>query len=120
MRIIASYLICCFIVLFNSDFVIANETQTPFTKYMLEWREKSEIAQDYLRKGEEELKLGSKYRACLNQRYASKYGVEAFEALIQAQQYNESDKELVNIEESLDQWKKLGKCNTANSLFEYQ
>ena len=86
---------------------------------MLEWREKSELAQEYLRKGEEELKTGLKYKACINQRYASKFGVEAFEALIKAQQYNESDKELVNIEENLERWKKLANCSTANSLFNY-
>ena len=85
---------------------------------MLEWREKSAIAQDYLRKGEQELKTGLQYRACLNQRLASKYGVEAFEALIKAQQYSETDKELINLEENLSQWKKLGRCSTASSLFD--
>ena len=84
---------------------------------MLEWREKSEIAQNYLREGERELKTGLKYRSCLNQRLASKYGVEAFEALIKAQQYNDKDKQLINIEENLDRMKRLGNCSTAISLF---
>ena len=97
--------------------VQADDPQEAFTRYMLEWREKSSIAQDYLRKGEQELKTGVKYRACLNQRLASKYGVEAFQALIQAQQYSETDKELVNLEDNLSEWKKLGRCSTAGSLF---
>ena len=109
--------ILIFVSITNTFSAFANEPDTNFAKYMLEWREKSELAQDYLRKGEQELKVGSKYRACINQRLASKYGVEAFEALIMAQQYNDTDKELDNIEESLYQWKKLSKCNTANSLF---
>ena len=51
------------------------------------------------------------------QRQFHQFGVEAFEALISAQQYNETDKQLVNIEENLVKWKKLGQCNSASSLF---
>tara|TARA_B100000029_G_scaffold514402_1_gene617071 strand:- start:461 stop:856 length:396 start_codon:yes stop_codon:yes gene_type:complete len=105
------------VLVFDVCSVLSDESQTPFTRYMLEWREKSSIAQDYLHKGEQQLKAGQKYRACVNQRLASKFGVEAFEALIKAQEYDDSDKELVNIEESLDTWRKLGKCNSPNSLF---
>ncbi len=97
--------------------IFAQDSQLGFTEYMLEWREKSEIAQDYLRRGEEELKKGQKYKACVNQKLASKYGVEAFNALINAQQYTDTDKEFENIEENLSRWKKLSNCNTANSLF---
>ena len=84
---------------------------------MLEWRDKSDIAENYLRKSDDEMKTGLKYQACLYQRLASKNGVEAYQALIKAQNYSESDKELINIEENLDRWKKLAKCTTANSLF---
>ena len=97
--------------------VNSSDDQSAFTRYMLEWREKSAIAQKYLREGERELKTGLKYRSCLNQRLASKYGVEAFEALINAQQYNDKDKQLINIEENLDRMKRLGNCSTAISLF---
>ena len=110
--------ICVFLIVIQCQWVFANESQPNFTRYMLEWREKSEIAQDYLRDAELELKSGLRYKACLNQRLASRYGVEAFEALIKAQQYNEYDKELVNIEGNLIQWKKLGYCSTAGSLFD--
>ena len=96
---------------------MADEDPNDFTKYMLEWREKSAIAQDYLRKGEKELKSGKKYLVCLNNRLASKHGVDAFEALIKAQQFNESDKQLLNIEQNLDRMKRLGNCSTAISLF---
>ncbi|WP_320667823.1 hypothetical protein [Prochlorococcus sp. MIT 1307] len=100
-----------------SDYTYAQDQQTNFKKYMLEWREKSDLAQGYLRQGEEELKNGVKYKACINQRYASKFGVEAFEALIKAQEYTDTDKEFLNIEQNLERWKKLGNCSTANSLF---
>ena len=96
---------------------IAQDIQTPFARYMLEWRQKSQIAEEYLRKGEDELKKGQKYRACINNKYASQYGVEAYQALIHAQQYDEADKELQSIEDNLDKWKSLANCNTANSLF---
>ena len=42
--------------------VLANPTHQSFTGYMLEWREKSQVAEDYLRKGQEELKNGQKYQ----------------------------------------------------------
>ena len=84
---------------------------------MLEWREKSEIAQEYLRKSDQELKTGFKYRVCLNKRLASQYGVQALQALIKAQQYNDTDKQLLNIEGNLDRMKRLGNCSTAISLF---
>ena len=116
-RFLCSLIIFAFILITHSNYAFANEPSTNFTKYMLEWREKSEIAQDYLRKAEQELKSGLQYRACLNQRLASKYGVDAFEALIKAQQYNDSDKELTNIEENLTKWRKFGYCSTASSLF---
>ncbi len=84
---------------------------------MLEWREKSQLAEQYLRKADDELKNGQKYRACINNKYASKYGVEAYRALIKAQQYEEADKDLQNIVDNLDEWKSLANCNTASSLF---
>mgnify|MGYP001365349975 CR=1 FL=1 len=106
-----------FTLLFPTHIAMANEDQGAFTRYMLEWREKSEIAQNYLREGEREQKSGVKYKACLNQRLASKYGVEAFEALINAQQYTETDKQLINVEQNLERMKRIGNCSTVVSLF---
>ncbi len=116
-RHIISVILFFFLTICQLQPVSAQDNQTSFARYMLEWREKSQIAEDYLRKGEDELKKGQKYRACINNKYASKYGVEAYEALIKAQQYDEADKELVNIEDNLEYWKRLNRCNTANSLF---
>ena len=96
---------------------LADGAQEEFTNYMLEWREKSELAQSNLREAEDELKSGSKYKACIKQRLASELGVEAYHALISAQQINDSDKQFENIEEYLLKWKKLASCNTAGALF---
>ena len=100
----------------NSEPALADGAQEEFTNHMLEWREKSELAQDNLREAEDELKAGSKYKACIKQRIASKYGVEAFEALINAQQINDSDNEFDNLEENLARWNNLRDCNTDGSL----
>ncbi|HJN33467.1 MAG TPA: hypothetical protein QF700_05070 [Prochlorococcus sp.] len=100
----------------NSEPALADGAQEEFTNHMLEWREKSELAQDNLREAEDELKAGSKYKACIKQRIASKYGVEAFEALINAQQINDSDNEFDNLEENLARWNNLRDCNADGSL----
>ena len=100
----------------NSEPALADGPQEEFTNHMLEWREKSELAQDNLREAEDELKAGSKYKACIKQRIASKYGVEAFEALINAQQINDSDNEFDNLEENLARWNNLRDCNADGSL----
>ena len=94
----------------------ADGAQEEFTSQMLEWREKSELAQANLRGAEEELKAGSKYKACIKQRIASKYGVEAFQALIKAQQINDSGNEFDNLEENLAKWKGLSYCDSNSVL----
>ena len=55
---------------------------------------------------------------CIKQRHASKLGVEAYQALIKAQQINDSEKEFENIEEYLAKWNKLSNCNKADALFD--
>ena len=117
MRIFLSLIFVAFVIFGQIASVRSDEDQNAFTRYMLEWREKSEIAQEYLRKSDQELKTGFKYRVCLNKRLASQYGVQALQALIKAQQYNDTDKQLLNIEENLDRMKRLGNCSTAISLF---
>ena len=117
MRIFLGLFFVFMLVIDQFQFALAIDQPSLFTKYMLEWRQKSEIAQDYLRKGEKEAKNGLQYRVCFNNRMASRYGVEAFEALIKAQQYSDADKELINIEDSLGRWRRLGNCSTASSLF---
>ena len=103
---------------FNLKPSFADGAQEDFRNHMLEWREKSELAQSNLREAEDELKTGSKYKACIQQRHASKLGVEAYQALIKAQQINDSEKEFENIEEYLAKWKKLSNCNSADALFD--
>ena len=117
MQIFLSLLFVAFVIFGQIASVRSDEDQTAFTRYMLECREKSEIAQEYLRKSDQELKTGLKYRVCLNKRLASQYGVQALQALIKAQQYNDTDKQLLNIEGNLDRMKRLGNCSTAISLF---
>ena len=109
-------LVLLLLLVVNSEPALADGAQEEFTNHMLEWREKSELAQDNLREAEDELKAGSKYKACIKQRIASKYGVEAFEALINAQQINDSDNEFDNLEENLARWNNLRDCNTDGSL----
>ena len=112
-----SILLCFFLFIYTSVEVYANDESTMFTTYMLEWREKSQIAEDYLREAESQLKSGYRSRACAKQRLASKYGLEAFSALVLAQRYTDSERKIDNIEDTLARWKKLSNCSTANSLF---
>ena len=112
MRHFIAGLVLLLLLVVHGEPALAYGAQEEFTNHMLEWREKSELAQDNLRGAEEELKAGSKYKACIKQRIASKYGVEAFQALIKAQQINESDNEFENLEDNLAKWKGLMYCNS--------
>ena len=116
MRYFLAGLVLLLLLVGYGEPAFADGAQEEFTNHMLEWREKSELAQDNLREAEEELKNGSKYKACIKQRIASKYGVEAFQSLIKAQQINESDNEFDNLEENLAKWKELSYCNSDSVL----
>ena len=116
MRHFLAELVLLLLLVVHSEPAFADGAQEEFTNHMLEWREKSELAQDNLRGAEEELKAGSKYKACIKQRIASKYGVEAFQALIKAQQINDSENEFENLEENLAKWNDLRDCNAEGSF----
>ncbi len=116
MRYFLAGLVLLILLVVHGEPAFADGAQEEFTNHMLEWREKSESAQDNLREAEQELKAGSKYKACIKQRIAGKYGVEAFEALIKAQQINESDNEFYNLEENMAKWHNLRDCNADVSL----
>ena len=88
-----------------------------FTDYMLEWRQKSQLAEDYLIKAEQSFKLDSRYDACQNQLLASKYGVEAFQALINAQLINNTEQDLEDVESKLNKWRRLSNCSPITTLF---
>ncbi len=95
--------------------VLAEESKANFKTSMLEWRKNSELAIKLLKEAEKELKSGMPYKACIKQRQASKYGIDAFKALKEAQKFNSSEELFENIEENLAKWKKLSDCQTTIS-----
>ncbi len=94
----------------------ATTNENSYTSNILEWREKSELAQEYLKKSDLDGKAGLNYKACINQRLASKFGIAAYEALIKTKVENESDKQFSNIEENLEEWKELRNCSNSKSV----
>jgi len=79
-----------------------------FDMYMQEWNEKRELATQYLLDAEKALKEGDEATACITQRRASKYGIEATESLIKAMKINGSTDGLENFESGLNKWRELG------------
>jgi len=118
MRLYSFFFLIGLILTFQININAVFADQNSFTSYMLEWREKSELAERYLKEAESELRLGSKYKACLKQRLASKTGIEAFNALVNAQNLSKEDGEssLNDIAKTKVMWKKLENCNTDNLL----
>ena len=79
-----------------------------FDMYMKEWNEKRELATQCLLDAEKSLKEGDEATACVTQRKASKYGIEATESLIKAMKINGSTDGLENFESGLNKWRELG------------
>ena len=79
-----------------------------FEAYMQEWDQKRELATQHLLDAEKALKAGDKLNGCLQQRRASKYGIEATESLIKAMKLNGSMDEFENFESGLNKWRELG------------
>ncbi len=75
---------------------------------MKEWDEKRELASKYLQEAEKSLKEGDALAGCSSQREASRYGIEATEALIKAMEANGSKNEIENLKAGLNKWKELG------------
>ena len=97
--------------LFSYPFVAySDNTNRDFTSYILEWREKSESAQDNLLQAERYLKSGQKFNACIQQRKASRLGIEAFSSLLKAKELEGNEDDIANIQKSLKQWKRLEAC----------
>ncbi len=71
------------------------------------WNKNIKIASDLLDEAEKELKNGNEIQACLKQREAANYGIEATESLIKAFQISGSTDDLTNIRDGLSKWKEL-------------
>ncbi len=90
--------------------ILADNATKTYTDYMLEWREKSELAQTSLKEAEQNLKSGNRAKACINERIASEYGVQAFQSLKKAKQINANKSDYKSIEEQIEVWERIGEC----------
>ncbi len=61
------------------------------------WNQKIKLASESLEEAEKELKDGNEIQACLKQRKAAGYGIEATESLIKAFEISGSTDDLSNI-----------------------
>ena len=104
------YFLVLWFLLFTPYVVYAEPNVDDFATYMLEWRDKSQLAQDYLRKSQEYLKSGQTFQACISQRKASQLGVKAFTSLLLAKELSANNDEIDNIKSNLKRWKLLETC----------
>ena len=75
---------------------------------MQNWNKNREIASNLLLEAEDALKDGDEMTACIKQRKASKYGIDATTYLLKAMEQSESKEGLENIKVGLRKWKELG------------
>ena len=101
-------LIACFLFVLLASFQCSPAFAEDFESYMQVWNEKRELATQYLLDAEKSLKEGDEATACVTQRKASKYGIEATESLIKAMEINGSTDGLENFESGLNKWRELG------------
>ena len=104
MKVILAGFLFILLIAFQSAPVFAEDFET----YMQVWNEKRELATQYLLNAEKALKEGDEATACVTQRKASKYGIEATESLIKAMKINGSTDGLENFESGLNKWRELG------------
>ena len=104
MKILVSCLLFILLITFQSSHAFADGFET----YMQSWNEKRELATKYLLDAEKALKEGDEASACVIQRKASKYGIEATQSLIKAMTINGSTDGLENFEAGLNKWRELG------------
>ena len=77
-------------------------------KYHLDnWNKKIKIASTSLEEAEKELKSGDAIQACLIQREAADYGIDATESLIRAFKISGSTDDLSDIKMGLKKWQEL-------------
>ena len=84
------------------------ESSEKFDSYMQQWDEKRELATQYLLQAEKYLKEGDELSGCSSQEKASKYGIEATQALINAMKINDSTEGIQDLKAGLNKWKELG------------
>ena len=113
LTLVISLVVC----MFPMKTAIAESGQDAFTKYMLDWRDKSQLAQLYLSEAKDSIKDGMNYQTCLKQRVASRYGVDALNSLVKAKNLEEEQPDLENIQINLARWRKLANCSLDNPLF---
>ena len=101
-------LIAAFLFVLLTAFQCAPAFAEDFESYMQEWNEKRELATQYLLDAEKSLKEGDDATACVTQRKASQYGIEATESLIKAMRIIGSTDGLENFESGLNKWKEIG------------
>ena len=83
---------------------------------MLEWREKIELSQELLKSAEDQMKSGQIREACISQRKASKIGIQAYEALIDAQEIIGKDENIETVRNAKHKWRSLNNCNLINQI----
>ncbi len=106
-----AFLCCTFLFLPNC---VSGEIEPNFTELMLDWRRNSALAEQYREKALEETNKGNSYKACIDLRIASKYGVSAYESLIKATQNSEPEKNTQVLEDDLNKWMNMSDCLTKN------
>ncbi len=78
-----------------------------YNHYLDNWNQKIKLASQSLEDAEKELKDGNEMQACLNQREAAAYGIDATESLIRAFKISGSTDDLSNIKIGLKKWEEL-------------
>ncbi len=94
-------------ILFFSDFALA-DVNYGYKEYFKEWNDKRELATQYLKEAEEQLKAGDELSGCAAQQKASEYGVAATNSLIKAMKLNGTLDGIDDLQAGLNKWRELG------------
>ncbi len=106
MRIFVLALVVLIILIFPNHSVVADPINQ-FDYYYKNWNEKIKLASQFLDEAEKELKSGNEAQACIKQRKAAKYGIEATQSLIKAFEESKSTNDLSDIQSGLKKWEEL-------------
>ena len=83
------------------------KANTEFEMYMNDFYQKQEIASKILKEIEIDLKNGNRDSACIRQKKAARYGIQATESLIKAFKSSGSKTEIESLQAGLDKWREL-------------
>ena len=114
MRYILIILLSWSLFFINTPVSLSETVQHDFSFYILIWQKKIDKAGTLLKLAENELKLGSYKKACMNQRQARDYAIEAYQALIEAVLLSETQINLDIYKNNLEKWKALNTCKNIN------